>query len=232
MSGRLCLYLVLWLVPAIASAQPCSCDRKVINSREQLIHTVESDPSAAFVSLPLLMPGVVLDIRYATANNFTKHVLYPHPAAWLRRPVAEALKKVQDDLAKKGMGLKIYDSYRPFSVTCSLWHYTTDRRYTASPRKGSHHNRGIAVDLTIIDLRTGRELDMGTGYDNFTDSAHHNFTHLPASVLANRAMLKNLMWKYGFNYIPSEWWHYHWRDKHYDVLDLPFEDVEAVMQRR
>lgn len=210
-------------------AQPCICDHKVVRSKDELSMAVKVNPTLAFVSLPQYIPGIVLDVRYATDNNFTHHVLYPHPAAWLRVKPAEALKKVQDELAKKGLGLKVYDAYRPFTVTCSLWRYTTDRRYTASPRKGSHHNRGLAVDITIIDLKTGKELPMGTGYDNFTDSAHHAFTKLPADVLANRRLLKGLMWKHGFNFIPTEWWHYHWRDKNYDVVDMSFHDLEDAM---
>jgi len=215
---------------ATAFSQPCLCDRKVVKSKDELRSSVAANPSLAFVSLPQYIPGIVLDVRYATSNNFTGHVLYPYPAAWLRTKPAEALKKVQEELAAKGLGLKIYDAYRPFTITCSLWRYTTDRHYTASPRKGSHHNRGLAVDITIIDLKTGKELPMGTGYDNFTDSAHHAFTKLPADVLANRRLLKGLMWKHGFNFIPTEWWHYHWRDKNYDVLDMPFDDLADAMR--
>lgn len=229
---RAFLFILVSVFSVAAFAQPCTCDHKVVRSKEDLRKAVAANASLAFVSLPQFIPGIALDVRYATANNFTHRVLYPHPAAWLRRKPAEALKKVQEELAAKGLGLKIYDAYRPFAVTCSLWRYTTNRRYTASPRKGSHHNRGLAVDLTIIDLKTGQELPMGTGYDNFTDSAHHAFTALPAAVLANRRLLKALMWKHGFNYIPTEWWHYHWRDKAYDVLDMPFSDVEDAMRVR
>ncbi len=229
---RAVLFIFFFCIAPAAFTQPCTCSHKVVRSAEELRKSVAADSRLAFVSLPQSMPGLVLDIRYATPNNFTKHVLYPRAAAWLRAKPAEALKKVQEELAKKGLGLKIYDAYRPFSVTCSLWHYTTDRRYTASPRKGSHHNRGLAVDLTIVNLKTGAELPMGTGYDNFTDSAHHSFTKLPADVLANRRLLKGLMWKHGFNYIPTEWWHYHWRDKSYDVLDMSFDDLEGAMRAR
>lgn len=229
---RACSLIVLLLSGVVSLAQPCSCDHKVVRSGAELRKAVAANASMAFVSLPEFIPGIVLDVRYATANNFTKHVLYPHPAAWLRVKPAEALRKVQAELATKGLGLKVYDAYRPFTITCSLWHYTTDRRYTASPRKGSHHNRGLALDITIIDLRTGNELPMGTSYDNFTDSAHHAFTKLPADVLANRRLLKGLMWKHGFNFIPTEWWHYHWRDKNYDVLDIPFDELAEAMKEQ
>ncbi len=107
-----------------------------------------------------------------------------------------------------------------------MWRLSPDRRYTANPRRGSHHNRGIAVDLTLVNLKTGKELDMGTGYDNFTDTAHHDFAFLSSEVMANRRVLRNVMWKYGFNYVPTEWWHYHWRDKNYDVVDVDFGGLE------
>lgn len=221
--ARSCLAVLFLLIAANAWGQKTP---KTISSTSELRRTIIADSNATLVSLPQFIPGIVLDIRYATANNFTHKQHYHEPAAYMRLPVAKALKKVQADLSKKGMALKIYDAYRPYSVSVSLWHAAPDKRYVANPRRGSHHNRAIAVDLTIIDARTGKELNMGTAFDSFTDTAHHSFTALPADVLANRRLLKNLMWKHGFNFVPTEWWHYHWRDKHYDVLDIPFENLQ------
>jgi D-alanyl-D-alanine dipeptidase len=105
-----------------------------------------------------------------------------------------------------------------------MWELVHDERYVANPANGSGHNRGISVDLTIVDLVSGRELDMGTGFDNFTDSAHHSFASLPASVLRNRRLLKATMEKYGFKALETEWWHYSWPNDHrYDVLDIGFK---------
>lgn len=218
---------LLWLYlmyPFAAGAQvtPCNCDAPVVSDLRSLEVSVKGREGAQFVQLQQLIPGIVADIRYATTNNFTHRVLYTDHVLLLRAAPANALKKVQAELATKGLGLKVYDAYRPFSVTCSLWRHTTDRRYTANPRKGSHHNRGIAVDITLVDLKTGKELDMGTGYDSFTDTAHHSFAYLPQRVLDNRRLLKGVMWKHGFNFVPTEWWHYHWRDKSYEVADVPF----------
>jgi len=142
------------------------------------------------------------------------------------------LQQVQAELSRKGLALKIFDAFRPFSVTCRMWTLVKDKRYVANPMQGSYHNRGLAVDLTIIDLKTGKELDMGTAYDNFTDSAHHSFTHLPPQVLANREMLKNLMHAHGFRIFPTEWWHYHWRnnDDRYEVIDLGFDDLKEALK--
>lgn len=207
-------------------AQPCKTGAHIISSRAELLDSIRVNPATKFVRLQQLIPGLVLDIRYATTNNFTKTILYYNPVVCMRSAPAEALKKVQEELNKKGLGLKVYDAYRPFSVTCTMWRLSPDRRYTANPRRGSFHNRGTAVDLTLINLKTGKELDMGTGYDSFTDTAHHDFAFLPADVMANRRVLKNVMWKYGFNFVPTEWWHYHWRDKNYDVVDVDFGSMD------
>ncbi|MEO8404300.1 MAG: M15 family metallopeptidase, partial [Chitinophagaceae bacterium] len=102
-----------------------------------------------------------------------------------------------------------------------------DERYVANPAKGSGHNRGIAVDLTIIDLKTGKELDMGTGFDNFTDSAHQSFQLLPEKVLANRKLLRSVMEKYGFKVLETEWWHYYLADgAKFEVLDISFRNLK------
>lgn len=225
--------VVRW-VPSVAvavlctfkcAAQPCKPNALVINTSSNLAERTKANPDASFVSLQHSIPNIAIDLRYATTHNFTNKVLYHKPSALLRKLPAEALKKVQAELNKKGLGLKIYDAYRPFSVSCLLWQYAPDKRYVANPKRGSHHNRGTAVDLTIIHLSTGKELNMGTDFDNFTDSAHHNFTYLPADVLTNRKLLKNIMWKHGFNFVPTEWWHYHWRDKSYDLVDLDFSSI-------
>lgn len=205
-----------------STAQPCQTNVPIINTPTALAESIKTNPGAAFVLLEKEIPGIAVDLRYATKNNFTHKILYQHPAALLRKTPADALKKVQEELHKKGMGLKIYDAYRPWSVSCILWRQASDKRYVANPKRGSNHNKGIAVDLTIVYLSTGKELNMGTDFDNFTDTAHHSFAHLPHEVLANRRLLKNLMWKHGFNFVPTEWWHYHWRDKNYAVIDLDF----------
>ena len=148
---------------------------------------------------------------------------------FLRVQPAAALARVQNSLREKGYGLKIFDAYRPYSVTVSFWEMVHDERYVANPDKGSGHNRGLAVDLTIVELATGHELDMGTGFDNFTDTAHHNFTQLPAVVLENRKLLNDLMISNGFKPFATEWWHYAWpNNRNYEVLDLSFKALAAL----
>lgn len=189
---------------------------------------VKADSSKKMVELRSLVTGVRYDLRYATTNNFMHRRMYAPSTrhTFLRVPAAHALAAVQQELSSQGYGLKIFDAYRPYSVTVSFWELVKDERYVANPAKGSGHNRGLAVDLTIIDLKTGQELDMGTGFDNFTDTAHQTFTGLPEPVLKNRALLRSTMQKHGFTPLETEWWHYYWpNDKNYEVLDLPFNKL-------
>ncbi len=181
------------------------------------------------VSLKKITPAVILDLRYATADNFMHRLMYPANTAnsFMRRPAVLALQKVAEELQTKGLGLKIYDAYRPFSVTQKFWELVHDERYVANPAKGSGHNKGVAVDLTIVDTATNKELDMGTGFDNFTDTAHQNFTALPANVLANRKLLRETMTKYGFIVFDTEWWHYYWPGN-FEVLNLSFDQLDQL----
>lgn len=178
------------------------------------------------VDLGTYIPSVVLDIRYATSANFMNEVLYPAPRAFARRPAAEALRAVQRELAASGLGLKIFDAYRPYAITERMWEKIGDPDYVADPSKGSRHNRGAAVDLTLIDLATGRELEMPTGYDDFTPRAAHAFADLPPQVLENRRRLREVMEKHGFEALPSEWWHYDYRGwREFELLDLDFNEL-------
>ncbi|MCS3800397.1 M15 family metallopeptidase [Niastella sp. OAS944] len=200
----------------------------VINKLTEYQLSVHKDSVKTMVELQTLVPGIVYDLRYATINNFMHRQMYI-PATrhtYLRLPAARALAAVQKELNNKGYGLKIFDAYRPYGVTISFWELVKDERYVANPKNGSGHNRGLAVDLTIIDLKSRRELDMGTGFDNFTDTAHHSFTALSSGVLANRNLLKTSMEKHGFKKLETEWWHFFWtNDRGYEVLDLPFEKL-------
>jgi D-alanyl-D-alanine dipeptidase len=189
---------------------------------------VAANPDTQLVDLETFIDDVELDIRYATENNFMKQRLYPIAKAWLRRPAALALRNVQQELAREGLGLKIFDAYRPYSVTERMWEPIKNPDYVADPRKGSRHNRGAAVDLTLIDLRTGAELPMPTPYDDFTPRAAHGFMDLPPEAITNRARLREVMTRYGFEPLPSEWWHYDFRDwQRFDLMNVPLEALRT-----
>ncbi|MEZ4988443.1 MAG: D-alanyl-D-alanine dipeptidase [Saprospiraceae bacterium] len=165
-----------------------------------------------------IAPNIRLDIRYATANNFTGQVLYACPRCFLRPEAAQAIAAAQRELETEGLGLKMFDCYRPRDVQWKLWEIFPQPGYVADPRTGSIHNRGGAVDLTIVDSQ-GHELDMGTEFDFFGPRANHTFTDLPPEVLENRQKLKALMLKHGFSSIRSEWWHYNFKAQEYPLAD-------------
>jgi zinc D-Ala-D-Ala dipeptidase len=194
---------------------------QVIRQYSSYKQSIKGDSLKKMVELKTIMPDIQYDLRYATTNNFMHQRVYKNGRnTFLRLVVARALARVQHDLNEKNLSLKIWDAYRPFSVTEKMWALIKDERYVADPKKGSGHNRGIAVDLTIVDRTTGKELDMGTGFDNFTDSAHQDFKDLPAEILNNRTLLKTVMEKYGFVALETEWWHFFWKDPGFELLDI------------
>lgn len=181
------------------------------------IDTLDYD-STQWTELVRLDSSIVLDIRYATEDNFVGKIMYACPRCFLRPEAAQAVVAAQAELSKEGLGLKMFDCYRPRDVQWKLWEIMPQPGFVADPRKGSIHNRGGAVDLTIIDA-DGEQLDMGTTFDFFGPEANHNYTELPEAVLANRRKLKELLGKHGFSPIRSEWWHYNFRGKRYELAD-------------
>ncbi|MEW5798011.1 MAG: M15 family metallopeptidase [Bacteroidota bacterium] len=184
-------------------------------------HYQTADLRNSIVDVLSVDSTIVLDIRYATENNFTKTKLYPVAKAKLRREAAESLAAVNRELRSLGFRLKVYDAYRPLAIQWKLWKVVPNEDYVADPRKGSRHNRGAAVDLTIIDSH-GNELEMPTPYDDFTEKAWHSYELLSEAAKKNRALLKDVMERHGFNPIKSEWWHYDFRGwEQFEILDEP-----------
>jgi zinc D-Ala-D-Ala dipeptidase len=190
---------------------------------------VVRDSLNKLVDLEYFIPRIKLDIKYATKDNFLGMPLYKEPKAFLRLPAAIALRKVQAELNKKGFGLKIFDAYRPYSVTVLFWEKIKDTNYASSPFEGSRHNRGCAVDVTIINLKTGKELEMPTKFDDFTIKAHPDYKNISDTVKSNRTYLFNVMAKYGFRKYPTEWWHFDFSGwVNYFLMDLNFDDLEKA----
>ncbi len=184
-----------------------------------------SQPGADLVDVQQVIPDIVVDLKYATTDNFTGQVLYEVPRCFLRRATAERLARVQARLRKQGLGLKIWDGYRPRSVQWKMWKLVPDSRYVADPRKGSRHNRGAAVDVTLVDS-TGRELEMPTGFDDFTEKAHRDYQGCSETARRNRALLEAAMTAEGFVPLPTEWWHFddpEWRK--YELLDVSLSEL-------
>lgn len=199
---------------------------KVVNDFEAYQATIKSNPNNELVEIKKVIPSVVLDIRYATKNNFMKQVMYKQGKAFARKPVVEHLKKIQSILNKKGYGLKIFDAYRPYQITVAFWQKASDKNFVANPAKGSKHNRGCAVDLTIIDLKTGKDIPMPTPYDSFEAAAAPHYDKLPAKIKENRDFLISTMQLNGFKVIYNEWWHFDFNGwQNYDLMDIPFEKL-------
>lgn len=180
-----------------------------------------------FVDVSQTVPGLFLDLRYATKNNFTHHQVYKHAVCLARRSTAEKLAAVQKSLQAEGLGIKVFDCYRPLRVQKKFWALVPDERYVANPARGSRHNRGAALDLTVVQTADGRELDMGTDFDNFTDRAHRDYAGLPLPVRENRRLLEQIMIRHGFIGLPTEWWHFDDADwQTFPVSNTPLKKVK------
>ena len=185
---------------------------------------------ADLVEIVKLDPAIRLDVRYATPNNFTGRRVYREARAFLQRPAAEALVRVNRALAPKGYGLLVFDGYRPWSVTKLFWDITPqdkrDRGFVANPAKGSKHNRGAAVDLSLYERATGREVAMPSPYDEFSDRAAPEYAGGTPEERQRRDLLRAEMEKEGFEVDPGEWWHFNYRGwESYPILDVPFEKI-------
>ena len=184
-----------------------------INSISLYKASLVNHPEKQMISLKNI-PGIILDLRYASNDNFMHKKIYQGniKTTYLRKPACQALDSVNRFLNGLGLIVVVFDAYRPYSVTEAIWKIVKDERYAANPTKGSGHNKGIAVDLTLADLKTHKLLSMPTGFDNFTDSAHQDFEELNSNVKENRKLLKEVMEKYGFIPLSTEWWHFSWPD--------------------
>lgn len=183
---------------------------------------------ADLIELTKLERSIKLDIRYATASNFVGRAVYSDARAFLQRPAAEALIRVHKLLKKEGLGIVIFDGYRPWSVTKLFWEVVpADKRiFVADPRKGSKHNRGCAVDLGIYDRKTGKLIPMPSDFDEFSEKASPNYTGGTEAERANRDKLRRMMEAEGFTVNPNEWWHFDFKDwEKYAIYDIAFSEI-------
>jgi D-alanyl-D-alanine dipeptidase len=227
--------LLLWL--RIGCAQEASFRitplRPVPELRTEALKALPPQEQGNFrkpdlVELTKLDPTIKLDIRYATTNDFLGTPLYTQARAFLQRPAAEALVRAHRELKAQGYGLIIHDGYRPWYVTKIFWDATPNDKkiFVANPAEGSRHNRGCAVDLSLYDLKTGKEVKMPSGYDEMTERAYANYAGGTPEERARRALLRQAMEKQGFMVNPTEWWHFDYKDwKQYPILNTKFEDL-------
>jgi len=181
--------------------------------------------AADLVDMKEVNPRIIVDMKYASEDNFTKKKLYDSNTCFLRKSTAVKLDAVQKELEEMNLGLKVWDCYRPLAVQWIFWAILPDERYVANPQTGSRHNRASAVDLTLVDSQ-GKELQMPTGFDDFSPRADHHYQDLPDQVIRNRKLLKGVMERAGFIALPEEWWHYDDEDwMQFELMDIPFRDL-------
>jgi zinc D-Ala-D-Ala dipeptidase len=189
------------------------------------------------VELTALNPNITLDIRYATPHNFTGKIVYPHARCYVHKKVAESLIAVSRELSPLGLGIKVFDGYRPLEAQKTLWNILSDRfpdeteraLYVANPEAGSRHSRGTAIDLTLINLHTGQELEMPSDYDDFSEKAHRNYAAMSSDIIrTNCKLLELVMEKYNFEAQPTEWWHFDYRGwQQQNVLNVSFDELNT-----
>jgi zinc D-Ala-D-Ala dipeptidase len=165
----------------------------------------------AFVNLKNYSSDFVYDMKYATTDNFLKTKVYDCAVCFLRLKTVKSLLKANKMAMKLGYKIKLHDCYRPFDIQKKMWAIVPDANYVANPLKGSIHNKGNAVDITLVDFE-GKEIDMGTEFDFFGKEASHNYEFLSDTIKSNRKLLKKIMNYAHFNALESEWWHYNLKD--------------------
>ena len=183
---------------------------------------------ADLVDVGNLDPRIQLDIRYATADNFLGVPVYASARAFLQRPAAEALLRAHRELIKQGYGLLIFDAYRPWYVTKIFWDATPNDKkiFVADPSEGSRHNRGCAVDLSLYELKTGREVEMTGVYDEMSERSYPTYTGGTAEQRRHRDLLRSAMERQGFTVYETEWWHFDYKDwPHYAIGNVAFEKL-------
>ena len=176
-------------------------------------------------------PSIHLDIRYATSNDFLGTPVYSQARAFLQRPAAEALLRIQKKLKPLGYGLLIHDAYRPWYVTKIFWDATPPegKIFVADPAQGSRHNRGCAVDLTLYDLASGKPIEMPGTYDEMSPRSFPNYPGGTSLQRWHRDLLRRAMESEGFTVYESEWWHFDYKDwKEYPILNVPFEKLDSI----
>jgi len=181
------------------------------------------------VELIKLDPGFKLDIRYATNNNLAGRPVYTEARAFLQRPAAEALVKANAELKKLGYGLLLFDGYRPWSVTKIFWDMTSkeNKKFVADPKKGSKHNRGCAVDLSMYDLATGKEIEMTGVYDEMSERSYPTYKGGTDQQRKMRDLLRAKMEEQNFKVFPFEWWHFDFNDwPSYGITNVPFSEIK------
>jgi len=197
-----------------------SCKSTKLDSRKSpvLLDISKEVDENAFVNLKNYSNDFVYDMKYAITDNFLKEKVYPCDECFLRVKTVKSLLEANKTFMQKGFRIKLFDCYRPKAIQKKMWKIVPDANFVANPKKGSIHNRGGAVDITIVDS-LGIEVNMGTKFDFFGEEASHNYLNLSDEILANRKFLKEIMLQNNFKSFDSEWWHYNLNGSNTDKVE-------------
>jgi D-alanyl-D-alanine dipeptidase len=197
-----------------------SCKSTQLDTKKSLVllDILKETDDNAFVNLKNYSNDFVYDMKYATADNFLKEKVYPCAECFLRVKTVKSLLEANKMFLAKGYKIKLYDCYRPKAIQKKMFQLVPDANYVANPKKGSIHNRGGAVDISLLDFN-GIELDMGTKFDFFGEEASHKYQNLSDEILANRKILKEIMLQNNFKSFDSEWWHYNLNGSNTDKVE-------------
>ncbi len=180
----------------------------------------EESITSELVDIQTFIPNIQIDLKYATTDNFTGQIVYNFQSCLLVKEAALHLREVQAELETMGLGLKVWDGFRPVAAQWKFWEQVPDKRYVSDPRKGGRHTHGTAVDLTLI-TKDGQELLMPSGFDDFSEKAHQNYIGAPDEAIRNREFLREIMERHSFTGLPTEWWHFDligWQN--YPTIDI------------
>lgn len=184
--------------------------------------------TSEFVDIKSIIPQIQVELKYATKDNFTGHSVYDFHCCLLLKETAHRLRDVQTELETMGLGLKVWDGYRPIAVQWKFWELVPDERYVSDPRKGGRHTRGTSVDLTLI-TKEGQELLMPSDFDDLSEKAHQDNVEASEETIKNRELLREVMEKHGFIGFPTEWWHFDligWQN--YPPIDLSSQQILSL----
>lgn len=230
-----CLLFVSPLANGQVNSQDLPVSRyglPVIRGKEVYERMVRHDLENELLDMRILMPEAKFDVTYAGENNFLKRKIYPTADLFMRAPAARALVNVSKRLKNLGFGLLLFDGYRPYSVTELFYEEIGDTTFVADPRKGSKHNRGMAIDLTMTDLKTGQPVLMPSGYDEASERAYHDYIGGNPEALKNRKILRDAMEAEEFQIFKYEWWHYDFKGwERCMTYDLWHQDIRLINQQ-
>ena len=224
---RLIIYSFFFLISAGLQGQ--GKVNVVISDTSAYLEQIEKNPNNEMLDLEDFVPGIMLDIRFATKNNIVGERLYTSPKAFVRKPMAVSLEIIQEALNRRGLGLIVFDTYRPYSVAEKINEQMNNPSEKTLLENSVKHCHGASVDVSLFSLATGKEVQMPSGYCQNMEATRPDYPDLPDNVLKNREILIQLMQQHGFRVSPNQWWHFDFMGwQAFNLMDLSFEELEKV----